>query len=103
MIFGPLLLTLQFALATSESNLTPDVLALRQPGIQSDFPSMAIDRQNTPWVAYVEWDGQQDQLCLAKVVDQALTKVMSLGAPGIIHQPALATDGQEGLVVVWSQ
>jgi hypothetical protein len=103
MIFGPLLLTLQFALATSESNLTPDVLALRQPGIQSDFPSMAIDRQNTPWVAYVEWDGQQDQLCLAKVVDQALTKVMSLGTPGIIHQPALATDGQEGLVVVWSQ
>ena len=86
-----------------EPSLTPKPLILREEGVQSDFPALAIDSQGTPWVAYVAWDTKQDTLRLANASGDALSQAITLGTPGIIHQPALATDGSGALTVVWSQ
>lgn len=90
-------------LGAESVDLTPSVQALRRADHQSDFPALAVDSAGTPWVAYVEWDGKQDVLRLAKRGDDGLTAVATLGKPGIVHQPALAATGDGGLVVVWSQ
>ena len=88
---------------TESADLTPHPLVLRHQQHQSDFPALTVDSQGTPWVAYVNWDGKQDTLCLAKRTDNRLTQVLTLGRPGIIHQPALAAAEGDILVVVWSQ
>jgi hypothetical protein len=85
------------------ADLTPNPLVLRRPEFQSDFPALAVDSHGTPWIAYVQWDGKQDSLCLAKSTDGTLTHVFTLGRPGIIHQPSLAAAKGDVLVVVWSQ
>jgi hypothetical protein len=88
---------------TESAELTPNPIALRRPEYQSDFPTMTIDSHGTPWIAYVQWDGKQDTLCLAKRTDGELKQVLTLGSPGIIQQPALAAAQGDLLVVVWSQ
>lgn len=98
-----LLLLFAFCAATEAADLTPEPVVLRHPGYQSDFPSLALDSHGTPWIAYVEWDKNQDTLCLARRSGDALTKVLTLGQPGIIHQPALAAAKGDVLIVVWSQ
>lgn len=102
-MFNALALVVSCNLLCQAPDLTPDPATLRREGIQSDFPSLAVDGSGTPWVAYVEWDGKQDVLRLAKRSDEGLAPVLQLSKPGIIHQPALAADGAGGLVVVWSQ
>ena len=97
------LLLIACGLVTASADLTPEPLTLRRPGFQSDFPVLAIDSHSTKWIAYVEWDGILDTLRLAKSTDDALTPVVSLGQPGIIHQPAMAVAKGDVLVVVWSQ
>ena len=84
-------------------DLLPTPLKLREEGVQSDFPAPALDAKGVPWVAYVAWDGTQDTLRLASVKDGALAQVLTLGKPGIIHQPTLAADGSGALMVVWAQ
>ena len=83
--------------------LIPNPLILRAEGTQSDFPALAIDAAGTPWVAYVAWDGNQDTLRIAKVAGGALAGVVTLGQPGIIHQPAIAIDGSGALHAIWAQ
>ena len=85
------------------ADLLPTPMKLREEGVQSDFPALALDGQSQPWVAYVAWDGAQDTLRLATRKDGALSQVTTLGTPGIIHQPAIAADGSGALMVVWSQ
>ncbi len=89
--------------AAGPVDLTPHPLTLRPAEFQSDFPALAIDSHGTPWIAYVQWDGKQDTLCVANCRDDALTQVLTIGQPGIIHQPALAVAKGDELVVVWSQ
>lgn len=84
-------------------DLTPQKQVLRTDGLQSDFAVLAVDADGTPWIAYVEWDGKQDVLRLAKSTADGLAPVAALGKPGIIHQPAIAAAGDGSLVVVWSQ
>jgi hypothetical protein len=71
--------------------------------MQSDFPSVCVDGGGTPHVAYIQWDAKQDTLHVAKLGDGALSDVLTVGQPGIIHQPALAADGAGAVHVVWSQ
>lgn len=89
--------------AAFAQELAPKPLVLREDGVQSDFPALTLDSQGTPWVAYTAWDSKQDTLRLAKASGDALSQVLTIGQPGIIHQPAIATDGSGALVVVWSQ
>jgi len=101
-----LLFLLLFSAAASTAgaqNLLPETHVLRREGLQSDFPSLCVDASDTPHVAYVKWDGNEDTLHLAKLSGGALTDVLTIGQPGIIHQPALAADGSGTLHVVWSQ
>ncbi|MFN0076075.1 MAG: hypothetical protein ACKVY0_06350 [Prosthecobacter sp.] len=84
-------------------DLLPKPHILRQDSMQTDFPALCVDAKGQPWVAYVEWDGKQDTLHLAQQSGDALTSVMTLGEPGIIHQPTIAADGNGALHVVWSQ
>jgi hypothetical protein len=99
----PVALLLAVASAAFAQELTPKPLILREEGVQSDFPALALDSKGVPWVAYVAWDSKQDTLRLARASDDALSQVLTVGKPGIIHQPALATDGTGALVVVWSE
>ncbi len=85
------------------ADLAPSPRIIRTDGIQSDFPALALDAKGTPWIAYVAWDGQQDTLRLAKQQDGTPAAGGTIGKPGIIHQPALATDGSGAQIVVWSQ
>jgi hypothetical protein len=84
-------------------DLLPKIDVLRQPNLQSDFPTLAIDAQGQPTLAYVQWDGKQDTLHLAQPSGGTLTSTLTLGEPGIIHQPAIAIDGQGTTHVIWSQ
>ncbi|MDO8544109.1 MAG: hypothetical protein Q7S40_27015 [Opitutaceae bacterium] len=96
-------LLLALSAAALAQDLTPKPIVLREEGVQSDFPALALDAAGTPWVAYVGWDAKQDTLRLAKASGATLSQALTIGQPGIIHQPALATDGSGALVVVWSQ
>lgn len=84
-------------------DLTPKIDVLRQPNLQSDFPALAIDAQGQPTLAYIQWDGKQDTLHLAQPNGGTLAPTLTLGEPGIIHQPAIAIDGQGATHVIWSQ
>ena len=84
-------------------DLLPKIDVLRRPNLQSDFPTLTIDAQGQPTLAYVEWDGKQDTLHLAQTQGGTFASTLTLGEPGIIHQPAIATDGQGATHVIWSQ
>jgi len=75
----------------------------RAPGRETDFPALALDARGTPWVAAVEWDGAEDRLVLSRAAGGALVPALGVGRPGVIHQPALAADGDGGLWLAWSQ
>jgi hypothetical protein len=102
-MFRTLSLLAVIASATFGQDLLPKPLVLRETGKQSDFPALCVDAKGVPWVAYVEWDGRQDTLHLAQASGEALASVLTIGEPGIIHQPAIASDGHGTLHVVWSQ
>jgi hypothetical protein len=89
--------------ALTAQDLLPKIEVLRHEGHQSDFPALTLDSKGQPWVAYVQWDGQQDRLHLAQSKAGALESVLKIGEAGIIHQPAIATDGKGMLHVIWSQ
>ncbi len=90
---------LSIAALSSAQDLLPSPTILKQPGVQQDFPVLALDAQGTPWSAFIAHDGKEDTLKLAK----ADKVIATLGSPGIIHQPAIAFDGTGAAVVVWSQ
>ena len=47
-----------------------------------------VDGQGTAWLAYIEWDGKQDSLCLAKQTDDGLQRVLTIGKPEeIVRDP----------------
>jgi hypothetical protein len=98
----PAFLSLVFGLAAPAQELLPQRVALQPEGSWADFPALTTAADGTPWVAYVQWDGKEDSLCVAKLAGGALQRVRSHGQ-GIIHQPAIATDGKGDVHVIWSQ
>ena len=94
----PLLAASAFA-----QDLLPKPAVLQPEGKWSDFPALATDGSGTPHVAFVQWDGAKDSLKVAKLADGALSEVLTIGEPGIIHQPAIATDRKGVVHVIWSQ
>lgn len=98
----PALLSFIVAASSFAQDLLPKPVVLQPEGKWSDFPALCAAADGTPWVAYVQWDGKEDSLHIAKLVDGALKDVKTLGQ-GIIHQPAMAMDGKEAMHVIWSQ
>ena len=89
--------------AVTAQDLLPVQIKLRTDGTQSDFPSLAVDDQGKPWVAYIVWDGTEDHLRVATLNGDQLSDSHGLNVRGIIHQPALARDGRGVMHLVWSQ
>ncbi|WP_395738691.1 hypothetical protein [Prosthecobacter sp.] len=102
-MFRPACLALLFAGSALAQNLLPKVNALRLEGHQSDYPSVCVDGDGRPWVAFIQWDGKEDTLHVAKQTDGPLSDVITVGQPGIIHQPSIVRDGSGSLHVFWSQ
>ncbi len=81
----------------------PEVL--KHETFQRDFPAGVTAKDGQTWVAYLEHDGQADTLWLAKenTKENTLEPVAAMSEPGILHQPALAVDGQGGVWCFWGQ
>ena len=77
--------------------------SLADAELQQDFPSYAVDSNDQVWTAYVEWDGQMDRLRLAQVNGKAISLVATLGTPGVIQNPTLATGSAGTLWCFWGQ
>jgi len=99
----PALLSIFVAVSSYAQELLPKPAVLQPEGKWSDFPTLCTAADGTPHVAYVQWDGKADTLHVAKLSKGALSDVLTVGQPGIIHQPALTTDGNGTLHLVWSQ
>lgn len=98
----PMLLCLLLTVSALSQEVIEKPSVLGVEGRQSDFPAVTIAADGTPWVAYVQWDGEEDSLHVAKLVNGAFQDVIMLGK-GIIHQPALAVDGGGAVHAIWSQ
>lgn len=81
-----------FAVSAFAQDLLPTPAVWQPEGKWSDFPALAMDGGGVPHVAFVQWDGEKDTLKVAKLTDGTLSEVLTIGEPGIIHQPSMATD-----------
>jgi len=84
------------------ATITPTA-SLTTQKLQEDYPAMCLDRQGTPWVVYVAWDGKADILRIARLQGKTLKVIGDLTGPGIIHQPAVACDAKGAVWAFWSQ
>lgn len=74
------------------------------PILHRDFPDFVIAKNLSLWTAYIEHDGQADTLHLAtREGAQEWKPVAVMSEPGVIHQPAIAADGENGVWCVWAQ
>lgn len=80
-----------------------DSLALENAPAHRDFPAMTLDAHGTPWIAYLEHDGKNDSLNLARREGDRLVEVATLSKPGVLHQPALAATPSGTLWAFWGQ
>jgi hypothetical protein len=87
----------------ADESLIASVTGLRDARSHRDFPAMCLDGEGTPWVTYVEHDGKSDTLWVAQHRGKKLSPVAQIAGPGIIHQPAIASDRGDGIWVFWSQ
>ncbi|MCB1225774.1 MAG: hypothetical protein KDK99_08205 [Verrucomicrobiales bacterium] len=71
--------------------------------IHRDFPDLAITRDGAIWVAFIEHEKDADRLILARRRGAELERVAVVSNPGMLHQPALAADGEGGLWCLWAQ
>jgi hypothetical protein len=101
-MFRPAFLSIVVATSCFAQDLLPKPVVHQPEGVWADFPALCTAADGTPWVAYVQWDGKNDRLHVAKLADGALKDVKMLGE-GIIHQPALAVDGKGAMHAIWSQ
>jgi hypothetical protein len=77
--------------------------SIAHPTLQEDFPDLCVDLQGRPWVVYTEYDGTADTLKIARKAGDSLTAIGPLTEPGVIHQPAVACDGQGAVWAIWSE
>jgi len=89
--------------------LKGEPLVLRDEKLQRDFSAAGADGDGTIWIAYLENDAEAheqanaDTLWLAKQTDARIEPVAAISEPGIIHQPAIAVDGEGTIWCAWGQ
>ncbi|MEM1296798.1 MAG: hypothetical protein AAGH89_15645, partial [Verrucomicrobiota bacterium] len=81
------------------------VIALRKPKLQCDFPTAVEGLNGDLWVAYVEHDGNQDYLRLAKKSEgeAEFGDVMTLAGLGIFHQPSITINDSGEVWTFWGE
>jgi len=98
----PALLSIVVAASGYAQELLPQPVVHQPEGAWADFPALCTAADGTPRVAFVQWDGEKDSLIVARLENGRLTQTTGI-ASGIIHQPAIATDGNGEMHVMWSQ
>jgi len=98
----PALLSIVVAASGFAQELLHKPVVHQPAGKWNDFPVLTTAADGTPHAAFVQWDGENDSLIIAKLEDGELSQPTSIGS-GIIHQPAIATDGNGDVHVIWSQ
>ncbi len=78
-------------------------LDLTDERLHRDFPAMALDVKGTTWVAYIEHDGTDDVLRLARKSERGIEAVAALSGRGVIHQPAITGDAAGGVWTFWGE
>lgn len=73
------------------------------PGKNRDFPDTCVDPSGGLWTIYVEHDGSADVVCLGRREGDAVIEVARISDPGVVHQPAVAADGDGGIWCFWGQ
>ncbi len=71
--------------------------------LHRDFPDFVIGPDLRLWAVFIEHDGQADTLRLATREGRKWRIAEMMSQPGVIHQPALATDGSGGVWCFWGQ
>jgi hypothetical protein len=71
--------------------------------LHRDFPDFVIGPDLKLWCAFIEHDGVSDTLQLATREQGAWKALTALSKPGVIHQPAITTDGKGGVWCFWGQ
>ena len=82
----------------AESDAAPkaalaDRLLWRNEKLQRDFPDLCFDKTGAPWICCIEHDGAHDVLKLLVRTGSELKEAAVLSTPGVIHQPAITSDG----------
>lgn len=78
-------------------------LASGDPARHRDFPDTCLDPSGGVWTVYIEHDGEADVVCLGRREGGTIAEVARLSAPGMIHQPAIASDAAGGVWCFWGQ
>lgn len=70
---------------------------------QRDFPDTCLDKQGGLWTVYIKHDSTADTLQLARMEGETFVVVTDLSQPGVLHQPAITSDGVNGVWAFWGQ
>lgn len=78
-------------------------LELRHESRHRDFPVICRDREGTVWVSWIEHDPllRADTVWLGRREGDTLVPVAPMSALGVVHQPAVAVDGEGTVWCVW--
>lgn len=71
--------------------------------LHRDFPDFVIGPDLRMWSLFIEHDGTADMLQLATREQGGWKTVTAMSKPGVIHQPAITTDGKGGVWCFWGQ
>ncbi len=77
----------------------PVVEQITGPDYEDDYPSIAVDKSGVPWVSWVGYRSENDEIFLKQAGGQAI-KVSE--RPGDYFGTAMAVDGRGRIWVVWS-
>ena len=77
--------------------------SLAQPGRQLDLPACTQNKSGEIFIAYIDHNGKEDQLKLAKMTEDILSPLSTIGPPGIIHDPTLTVDLSGAVWCFWGQ
>lgn len=76
---------------------------LTDPKKQQDFPDMALSPSGKAWMVFIQYDGKEDVLKLARHTGKGIEVVSTIGKPGVINQPRIICDAKGRLWVSWAQ
>ncbi len=78
-------------------------LSSRDETLHRDFPDFVIGPDLQLWTVFIEHDGKADTLQLATRTEKEWKILAAMARPGVVHQPAIATDGAGGVWCFWGQ
>ena len=78
----------------------PVVEQITGPDYEDDYPSVAVDKSGTAWVAWVGYRNENDEIFLKR---EGAEPMKVTEKPGDLFSTAVAVDGRGRIWVVWSE